>query len=108
MTFIDPEIAQGVGLLVGAMGGGYAAVKKWPFFKSQKSGAGSQKPEGKSNGGCPDPSCHNEVINTSRNVSELKLKFQRFEDDIFPKINGTAVDVAEIKGYIKGLHNSKD
>ena len=61
---------------------------------------------GKKNGdGCPDSDCHNTVENTSEHLSELKTDFQKFKEDIYPKINQTSEDVSYIKGWIDGKKN---
>lgn len=46
---------------------------------------------------CQDISCHKNVKQHGRDISEMK---HNINDDIFPKINRTAEDVAYIKGRI--------
>jgi hypothetical protein len=80
--------------LIGVIGGAVGA-KKLPVRRNGKQS------------GCPDPECHNEVMNTSKAVGELKDSFSKFKDDVYPKINDTATAVSEISGYLKGLQDGK-
>lgn len=93
---IDTHILIWAGTTIIGVIGGAIGVKKLPILRNGKQS------------GCPDPECHNEVINTSKTVIELKDSFGKFKDDIYPKINDTVVMVSRIEGYLKGLQDGKD
>lgn len=53
---------------------------------------------------CPDPECHNQMLDTAKELGELK-KF--VTESIAPKVERTAKDVAYIRGWIDGLKDGK-
>jgi hypothetical protein len=100
--FFDSELLKEVGIGIGSLLSGLGAVRLKTKYLSGSNGKATKELKIVKSESCPDPSCHNEVINTSNNVKELNRKFEKFEEDIYPKINDTAVVVGEIKGFLKG------
>ncbi len=57
--------------------------------------------------GCPDPMCHNTVLQTHEEVKKINKSFEDFKSDIYPQINNTAKSLERIAGYLDGLKEAK-
>lgn len=78
-----------VGTLV-AIGGAVAVLNRLGMLKfSKKNGDGK----------CPDPGCKEDLGHRIDKVDRI------LRDDVFPKLNKVAENVAFIKGRIESLHN---
>lgn len=81
----EPNILVQIGTVIGSIFvGGGAAYK---YLKPKKQDLES----------CPDSGCHEKVHQHGEDIREMK---DSMNNDIFPKINKTAEDVAYIKGRI--------
>ncbi|MHA1347930.1 MAG: hypothetical protein ACTSO3_16125 [Candidatus Heimdallarchaeaceae archaeon] len=95
---LDPQV---LGNIFGALiVGGYSGLKVVTYFKKRNQNGVISNTENK----CPDPTCHASVESMAENMKEIRNSIQ---NEIFPKINKTAEDVATIKGWIRGIKGSK-
>lgn len=82
--------------------GGYGAFRLINLLRNKKA---PQQPGPHSHpdpAGCPDPGCQTKLTGE---IQDLKEGFNKFKEEIFPKINDTAEGVARIEGWIEGIKN---
>jgi len=90
---INAEILTGVGVILGSIGGSYAAVKKWPILSRNM-----KIPDPKKDG-CSDQTCHDIVVITASKVKTL----EEGQEAIFKKIDDMPVKIVSILRETKGL-----
>lgn len=86
---IQAEILEGFGILLGGIGAGAMAVKKWPFFKKN----------GNSKAACPMTGCHDIVITTSAKVKTL----EEGQNALFERVNALPGEIVRLLKDTKGL-----